>query len=243
MNFPKDDGVKRSENLPPVGQKAHHRWRAPFNSGSLILNLLFDLICIFNMPYFAHFPSLLTHHAVPVVSPVTIEVGQVTVFVPPGAAVGQSAVTQRNVVIRVNSGPGPALVVRHSITWRTRAAGKNNTCLLHFCRRAAHLSYLEQIVSYFFCFPVIVSCFIYCSAQRCLPLSTIYSHTHFLFCRSPSFSLPFVFPWQRKSNKMPNIEQSIICCTLWLSLSPSDFKAHWKPCLLLIHASPYSYCQ
>lgn len=145
MNFPKDDGtalVKRSENLPPVGHKAHYRWGAPSNSGSLILNLLFDLICIFNMPYFAHFPSPLTHHAVPVVSPVPIEVGQVTVFVPPGAAVGQSAVTQRDVVIRVNSGPGPALVVRHSITWRTRAARKNNT-RLHLCRRAARLSNLE----------------------------------------------------------------------------------------------------
>lgn len=238
MTFPKDEGValvKRSENLPPVGQNAHYRW-SPFNSGSLILNLLFNLTCI----------SLLTHHAVPVVSPVPIEVGQVTVFVPPGAAVGQGAVTQRDVVIRVNSGPGPALVVRHRITWRTRAAEKNKACLLHLCRRAAHPSYLEQIVSYFFClfcFPVIVSCFIYRSARRCLPPSTVYSHTHFPFCRSPFFSLPFVFHWQRKSNKMPNIEQSIICCTLWLSLSPSDFKARWKPCLLLIHASPYSYCQ
>lgn len=240
MTFPKDEGaalVKRSENLPPVGQKAHYRWRVPFNSGSLILNLLFNLTCI----------SLLTHHAVPVVSPVPIEVGQVTVFVPPGAAVGQGAVTQRDVVIRVNSGPGPALVVRHRITWRTRAAEKNKACLLHLCRRAAHLSYLEQIVSYFF-FCLFVSLLsspaLYTVQRSGAFLHPQYIHTHIFFSAAHLFfSLPFVFHWQRKSNKMPNIEQSIICCTLWLSLSPSDFKARWKPCLLLIHASPYSYCQ
>lgn len=54
----------------------------------------------------------------PVVSPVPVEVRQVAVFVPPGTAVAQSAVTEGDVIVRVNGGPGLALVVGHSVTWR-----------------------------------------------------------------------------------------------------------------------------
>lgn len=58
-----------------------------------------------------------THHAVPVVSPVPIEVGQVAVLVPPGATVAQGAVAQGDVIVRVDGSPGLALVVGHGIAW------------------------------------------------------------------------------------------------------------------------------
>ena len=61
--------------------------------------------------------AYITHQTVPAVSPFAVQVGQVTVLVPPGAAVGQGAVTQRDVIIRVDSGPGSALVVGHGVTW------------------------------------------------------------------------------------------------------------------------------
>lgn len=60
----------------------------------------------------------ITHHAVPVVSPVPVKVGQVAVLVPPGAAVAQGAVAQGDVVVRVDGSPGLALVVGHSVAWR-----------------------------------------------------------------------------------------------------------------------------
>lgn len=189
MNFPKDEGQKICHLLV----RTHTTGGEPPSTVAPWFETSYSIWLAYStcLTYFAHFPSPLTHHAVPVVSPVPIEVGQVTVFVPPGAAVGQSAVTQRDVVIRVNSGPGPALVVSHSITWRTRAAGKNNACLLHLCRCTSVLPGTNCLL--FFCFPVIVSSFIYCSAQRCLPLTTIYSHTHFLFCRSLFFFPPLCF--------------------------------------------------
>lgn len=84
--------------------------------GLLPANLLHHLSCMLKQPSFLQAPP--THHAVPGVSPVPVEVGQVTVLVPPGAAVGQGAVTQGNVIIRVNGGPGSALVVGHGIACR-----------------------------------------------------------------------------------------------------------------------------
>lgn len=66
---------------------------------------------------YAHMIRCRTHHTVPVVSPVSVEVGQVTVFVPPGATVGQGTVTEGDVIVWVNGSPGPALMVGHSITW------------------------------------------------------------------------------------------------------------------------------
>lgn len=54
----------------------------------------------------------------PVVSPVPVEVGQVAVLVPPGAAVAQGAIAQGDAIVRVNGSPGLALVVGHSIPWR-----------------------------------------------------------------------------------------------------------------------------
>lgn len=64
----------------------------------------------------APYPPPITHHAVPVVSPVPVEVGQVAVLVPPSSTVAQGAVTQGNVIVWVNGGPGLALVVGHSVT-------------------------------------------------------------------------------------------------------------------------------
>ena len=57
------------------------------------------------------------HHAVSVVAPSPVEVGQVTVLVPPGPAVGQGAVSQSDVVVRVHRGPRTSLVVGHSVAW------------------------------------------------------------------------------------------------------------------------------
>ncbi len=71
--------------------------------------------------------SLLTHQTVPAVSPFPVGVGQVTVFVPPGAAVGQGTVTQGDVIVWVNGGPRPALVVGHSITWGSLTIISNNS--------------------------------------------------------------------------------------------------------------------
>lgn len=64
-----------------------------------------------------HLSSLLTHQAVSAVPPLPIEVGQVTVFVPPGTTVSQGTVPQSDVVVWVNGGPGSALVVGHGIAW------------------------------------------------------------------------------------------------------------------------------
>lgn len=58
----------------------------------------------------------LSYQTVPVVSPSPIEIGQVTVLVPPGTAVGQGTVAQGDVVVWVDGGPGPAQVVGHGIT-------------------------------------------------------------------------------------------------------------------------------
>lgn len=161
------------------------------------------------------FLSRLTHHAVPVVSPVPVEVGQVTVLVPPGTAVGQSAVTQGNVIIQVNSGPGTALVIRHSIACRTRTNACVCVCgLLHVC-----LSWNKLFLFVFFgcffssLFPSLFSTM--CKAALQLYPQYIQAHVFFgcsLF--TPSSSNSFVSLWQRKSNKMPNIEQSIARCTL-----------------------------
>lgn len=133
-------------NLPPVGVKAHYTRRVQFKwaqtkTSYVCLDLVnfaktvFYFFCSFQgilNPHWyiqthTHFAcvtqytdsSLFTHHTVPVVSPVSIEVGQVTVFVPPGTTVGQGTVAEGNVIIWVNSSPGPALVVGHSITWRS----------------------------------------------------------------------------------------------------------------------------
>lgn len=66
----------------------------------------------------------------PVVSPVPIEVGQVAVLVPPGAAVAQGAVAQGDVIVRVDGSPGLALVVGHSIAWRTSTLFSNEHCFV-----------------------------------------------------------------------------------------------------------------
>lgn len=146
---PKCSQVEKGQEKPATcWPEGTLRLQGSFQEQLLLTSkLLHHLICMLNRPFFlrvgpnTHSPrdlpvflSRLTHHAVPVVSPVPVEVGQVTVLVPPGAAVGQSAVTQGNVIIQVNSGPGTALVIRHSIACRTRT----NTCvcvcgLLHVC--------------------------------------------------------------------------------------------------------------
>lgn len=61
--------------------------------------------------------SRLTHHTVSVVSPFAVQVGQMTVFVPPGTTVGEGTVTQSDVIVIVNRCPGSALVVGHGIAW------------------------------------------------------------------------------------------------------------------------------
>lgn len=184
---------------------------------------------MFNRPFFlrvgpnTHSPrdppvflSRLTHHAVPVVSPVPVEVGQVTVLVPPGTAVGQSAVTQGNVIIQVNSGPGTALVIRHSIACRTRTNTSVCVCgLLHVC-----LSWNKLFQFFFFFWLFFSSLFPSLFSTMCraaLQLFPQYIQAHVFFGCSlftPSSSNSFVSLWQRKSNKMPNIEQSIVRCTL-----------------------------
>lgn len=56
-----------------------------------------------------------THHAVPGVAPLSVDVGEVTVLVPPGAVVVQGAVTHGDVVVFIDSSPGLVLVVGHRI--------------------------------------------------------------------------------------------------------------------------------
>ena len=60
--------------------------------------------------------TLITHHTVPVVSHLAIEVSQMAVLVPPGPAVHQGTVTKGYVIVIVHSGKVPSLMVGHSIT-------------------------------------------------------------------------------------------------------------------------------
>jgi hypothetical protein len=56
---------------------------------------------------------------VSVVSEFAVQVGKVTVLVPPSATVSQGAVTKSNVIVIVNSREWATLMVVHGITWKT----------------------------------------------------------------------------------------------------------------------------
>lgn len=107
-----------------LGQPFHTKNRKPLPDAHVqlpwILYYAISAICLYNLAL--HPPKTTLHtsyHAVSVVSEFAVEVGKVTVFVPPCTTMCQGTVTKSNVIVIVKSRERATLMVVHGITWKT----------------------------------------------------------------------------------------------------------------------------